>query len=213
VLIRSDILTTCKVCAKEFVRSNTFRSACSWACVNKFANQAEQAAKKAAREARKAEAAAERAEREGDKARREALKTRQDWIGDAQDAFNLFIRTRDANETCICCGRWPAPDDFKPGGVWDAGHFLGRGAYPELRFDEDNCHKQLKSCNAGSTKYAAKGRTVAQGYRLRLIGKIGLERVERLEGPHPQRKYTVAELREIITTYRAKARALTKDQQ
>jgi hypothetical protein len=41
-------------------------------------------------------------------------------------------------------------------------------------------------------------------YRAELIRRIGLAGVERLEGPHPTRKYTVDDLREIRDTYRAK---------
>lgn len=94
--------------------------------------------------------------------------------------------------------------------MWDAGHFLTRGAYPELKFDEDNCHRQLKSCNAGSGKFAAKQKTVSESYRIRLIEKIGIERVERLEGPHPPRKWTIEDLQEIRETYKSKLRELVR---
>jgi len=140
--------------------------------------------------------------------RKEKLKSRADYIHEAQIEFNAFIRLRDKDEPCICCGSYGPGEDWLTGGKWDAGHFLGRGAYPELRFDEDNCHKQLKSCNGGSGKYAAKGRTVAQGYRERLIQKIGQERVDRLEGPHEARRYTIEELKGIKALYRAKAKQL-----
>jgi hypothetical protein len=39
-------------------------------------------------------------------------------------------------------------------------------------------------------------------YRAELIRRVGLAEVERLEGPHPPRKYTVDDLREIRDTYR-----------
>jgi hypothetical protein len=47
-------------------------------------------------------------------------------------------------------------------------------------------------------------------YRLGLIRRIGLEAVERLEGPHEPRKYSIDELREIRDTYRRRARELEK---
>ena len=43
--------------------------------------------------------------------------------------------------------------------------------------------------------------------------RIGATAVARLEGPHPTRKYSVDELREIRNTYRAKARALKQQQE
>ncbi|MNJ62777.1 Bacteriophage Lambda NinG protein [compost metagenome] len=155
--------------------------------------------------ARKAIAQRERREL---KVRKEKLKDRADYIKEAQIQFNTFIRLRDKDEPCICCGSYGAGEDWLTGGKWDAGHFLSRGAYPELRFDEDNCHKQLKSCNGGSGKYAAKGRTVAQGYRERLVQKIGQDRVDRLEGSHEPQRYTIEALKAIKAKYRAKIKQI-----
>lgn len=132
---------------------------------------------------------------------------RRKWVKSAQAAFNAFIRERDKGLPCICCGKYAVEGIY--GGSWDAGHFLTVGACPELRFTEDNCHKQLKSCNAGSGKYTAKGKTVSQSYRENLIKKIGLERVEWLEGPHPPQKWTIEELQEIRRVYTGKLKQLT----
>jgi len=142
------------------------------------------------------------------RAAKDRVKRKSEHMQEAQAAFNGFIRLRDKDLPCICCGSYGPDEDWLTGGKWDAGHFLGRGAYPELRFDEDNVHKQLKTCNGGSGKFAAKARTVAQGYRERLIIKIGLERVERLEGPHEAQRYTIEQLKEIKAQYRAKIREL-----
>lgn len=120
----------------------------------------------------------------------------------AQDAFNKYIRLRDANLACICCGEWPKAGERFTGGVWDAGHYRGRGACPELAFDERNCHKQRKYCNSRAWDVA--------GYRAELIRRIGLEQVTELEGPHPPKHYTRDELRQIAATYRAKARELLR---
>jgi len=144
-------------------------------------------------------------ERKENAARKFELRSRRDWLKIAQVAFNAFIRERDKALPCICCGN---TTDQKYGGSWDAGHFLSRGAYPELRFTEDNCHRQLKSCNAGSNKYAHKGKTVAQGYRDRLIQKIGIERVEWLEGPHPPQKWSIPDLIEIEKKFKLKLKEL-----
>ena len=136
-------------------------------------------------------------------------KTKPELTKEAQEAFNDFIRERDRDLPCIDCGHF-SDGQNKTGGKWDAGHFLTIGGYPELRFNEDNCHKQLKSCNAGSGKYRKKDRTVSDGYRINLISKIGLEAVERLEGPHEMPHWTHDELRSIRDGYRQKLKELKK---
>lgn len=163
---------------------------------------------KQAREARVTRAAERKQHRE----RKEAIKTRSEWINDAQAVFNKFIRLRDDLLPCICCNSWGKDEDWLVGGKWDAGHFLSRGGFPELRFEELNCHKQLKSCNAGSSKYARKGRTVSEGYRLNLINKIGLDKVEWLESHHEEKKYTIDDLKQIIAEYKARLAELKKRQ-
>jgi len=125
----------------------------------------------------------------------------------AQAAFNKFIRLRDKDLVCISCLRTNEQvgdtDSWKVGGAWDCGHFLTRGAFPELRFEELNAHKQCKSCNGGSDKYAKKTQLVRDDYRINLIDKIGLDKVEWLEGKHEPKKYTCEELKEIELKYKA----------
>ena len=60
-------------------------------------------------------------------------------------AFSYFIRQRDANEAgvcrCISCEgnfHWVAMDN---------GHLIGR-SNQRLRYDEENCHAQCKTCNS-----------------------------------------------------------------
>lgn len=189
-------------CRKEFTPAfSTTQKVCKWQCglAIKDANHDK---------ARKAIANQGRVEHRQAK---EKIKTKAEWMREAQIEFNAFIRLRDKDLPCICCGSYGPDDDWLTGGKWDAGHFLGRGAYPELRFIEDNVHKQLKTCNGGSGKFASKARTVAQGYRERLILKIGLERVEFLEGPHEPKRYTIEDLKAIKSHYRAKVREMKKD--
>lgn len=147
------------------------------------------------------------------KADKESIKTKPQWTKDAQIWFNKFIRMRDAGLDCPSCYRTieaiEGNDGWKPGGAWDCGHYLTRGAYPELRFHEDNAHRQCKSCNAGSGKYTHKSKTVGEIYRVKLIAKIGLDKVEWLEGPHEPAKYTIDDLKEIIATYKAKCKELS----
>ena len=130
----------------------------------------------------------------------------------AQKAFNAFIRARDKSLDCISCKRTNEQvgdtDGWKVGGAWDCGHYLTRGAFPELKFEELNAHKQCKSCNGGSDKYAKKTQLVKDGYRENLVDKIGLDKVEWLEGPHEPKKYTCAELKEIELRYKQKLKDL-----
>lgn len=142
------------------------------------------------------------------KATRERLKTRSEWIKDAQVEFNKFIRIRDKDLPCISCGRFDYEiEDRFTGGKWDAGHFKTRGGFPELRFTEDNCHRQCKSCNQPGPIKATK---VQIQYRKNLVANIGLRRVEILEGPNIIPKWTIEELKEIKLYYREKAKSLSK---
>jgi len=143
-----------------------------------------------------------------DKKTKESLKTSSQWKAEAQAYFNKFIRLRDYWKPCISCDREEV--EMTSGGNWDCGHFLSRGGFPELRFVEINAHKQCKSCNGGSSKYAKKSATVAKSYRVNLIDKIGIEKVEWLEGPHEPKRYTIDDIKAIKAKYREKCRELIK---
>lgn len=181
-------MSRCKICRQPFVKRSISHKTCSLDCALELVKLVK-----------------EKKDRKAHRAAKVTARPRREWIARAQQAFNAFIRARDVNEPCICCGGYPKIVG-KYGGDWDAGHFLTVGAYPELRFTEDNCHKQLKSCNAGSGKYTHKGKTVSESYRDRLINKIGFERVEALEGPHDPAKWTIPQLQAIIQEYKQKAK-------
>tara|TARA_R110002020_G_scaffold98979_2_gene235228 strand:+ start:87 stop:683 length:597 start_codon:yes stop_codon:yes gene_type:complete len=140
------------------------------------------------------------------KARKDKLnETVKHWTKKAQVAFNKFIRERDINEPCISCGRYDHEINYHGvGGKWDCGHYKTRGAFPELRFNELNAHKQCKSCNGGSGKFAKKARTVGEEYERRLRIKIGDVAVDMLNGPHDLPRYRVQDLKEIESTYKLK---------
>jgi len=127
------------------------------------------------------------------RARREAkvkAKTLTEWLRDAQTVFNRWIRLRDAGRPCISCGRIHT-------GQIHAGHYRSTKAAPHLRFDEDNCHSQ---CAPDNTYLS--GNVI--GYRRGLIERIGLERVEAIECDNRIHRWTIAEAREIIETYKRK---------
>jgi hypothetical protein len=186
-MIAAVPVATCKVCKQVFERRSTMHVVCSYPCTVKLAKAKEREAAESAK-----------AERRATRGQREALKPRSQWLNEAQVAFNAYVRARDelAGLPCVSCLRHHK-------GSWDAGHYLTRGARPELRFDEQNCWRQCVPCNQH-----LHGNLVL--YRLELVMRIGATAVARLEGPHPPRKYSVDELREIRDTYRAKARGLKK---
>ena len=125
----------------------------------------------------------------------------------AQKAFNAFIRNRDESLPCISCGQFVTAD--MPYGQYDCGHYKTVGGFPEIRFEEFNAHKQCKSCNGGAGNFSKKDTSVSKEYRINLIDKIGLDKVEWLEGPHEPKKYTCAQLKEIELKYKAKLKQLT----
>lgn len=138
-------------------------------------------------------------ERKATREAKEKLKTRSDYIKEAQIAFNAYIRERDKDQPCICCGKPLGFGDV--GGAFDCGHYRSVGSAPHLRFDERNAHAQRKQCN----RWGA-GRAV--DYRLGLIRRIGLEAVEALEADQSVRKWTADDLKRIRDEYRAKLKAL-----
>lgn len=146
---------------------------------------------------------AKKSERVQDKAKAEAMKTLPDLLKEAQKEFNRFIRLRDHDKPCICCGRLSTKTHIT-GSSWDCGHWRSVGSASHLRFNEDNAHRQLVYCN----QYLAGN---AIGYRAGLIVRIGAERVEALESNNEVHKWTHDEVRGIRDTYRAKANQLEKE--
>lgn len=169
----------CAVCREQFLKLRSFQKACSVSCALELAER--QRLKKWAKEKREF---------------REENKTLPQLIADAQKAFNKYIRERDYFLPCISCGLFK---EQKFGGVYDAGHFRSVGSSPHLRFVENNCHKQCVACNQHeSGNHSA--------YRIGLIEKIGIERVEEIEADQTPRHYTKDEMRELKKLYNQKAR-------
>ena len=177
---------TCKSCRSKFVPTKPLQVACSIPCALELAKVAQ--AKKRAQEA-----ANERAEHAK---RKEATKTKGRHTKEAQIAFNAFIRERDKDKPCISCGRCHK-------GQYHAGHYRSVGSSPELRFEPLNVHKQCAPCNNHKS-----GNVIE--YRIRLLRRIGVAKVEWLEGPHEPNRYTIEDLKAIKAEYRAKLRELQK---
>ena len=182
----------CRVCRQPFEPRQPMAVVCSLECAKSLAASIRG----------KAEKQAATKQRKADRERKEKLKTRRDWEKEAQAAFNAFIRARDADKPCICCGLPLAAGDV--GGAYDCGHYRSVGSAPHLRYDERNAHAQRKQCN----RWGA-GRAV--DYRLGLIQRIGLERVEALEADQEPRKYTADELKALRDEYRQMLRKLRQE--
>lgn len=132
-----------------------------------------------------------------------ALRTRVFYASDiglrkkqAQIAFNSFIRARDKGLNCISC-------DKNTGSKVNAGHYKTTAAYPQLRFDEDNCHLQCEKCNSflsGNIEH----------YRPNLIKKIGRERFDKLTDYQESVKLTCDDYKQIEVKYKHKLKELEK---
>ena len=170
----------CKVCKALYIKRNSWQTICTaLACVLVVVD-------KSAKDRAKIE-------RKDTKERKAKLLTRSDWIKKAQVAFNGFIRARDAKQPCISCGR-PLQVEAVGGG-FDCGHYRSVGSAPHLRYHPNNAHGQCKQCNLWKSGNAV-------DYRLGLIQRIGLTRVDILEADQWPRKYTIEGLQEIVKQYR-----------
>jgi hypothetical protein len=153
----------------------------------------------------KQKAAKEKAVRAADRKQlhevRERAKRKADYIADAQKAFNAWVRERDADKPCICCGKYFDAKDLATGGQWDAGHYLSRGHAPHLRFDERNVHRQLKGHNRP-------GGTTRASFRRGMEERIGIEALLALEADVTPRHFSIQDLIAIRDEYRARLKEL-----
>jgi len=173
----------CKNCKERFKPTyNTLQQVCSFECSIELSKKLSE--KKKAKEWNKEK-----------KVRKERLKTKSDHQNELQVIFNKWIRLRDKGLNCISCQ--------KPAKKENAGHYRSVGGNPELRFEPLNNNLQCEYCN-----------TYLHGnlidYRINLIKKIGLEKVEWLEGKHEPKKYTIEELKGLKVLYKLKIKQLEK---
>lgn len=170
----------CKSCKEHFTPVRPLQSVCSPDCALVLLRKAD-----------------EKIERADIKARKEKLKTRRDWMNEAQAAVNAYVRERDKDLPCISCGRFHQ-------GQYHAGHYLSRGAHPELALEPLNIHKQCQPCNTHLS-----GNQI--NFRKGLIERIGLAEVEWLEGPHEPAKPSIEKLKAIRNNYRLMLKELKND--
>lgn len=173
----------CKSCRKPFIPVRSLQQVCSWECAKDKAEK-----DRLTKEAK--EATMKRSELRKAKADARPLKYYEDK---AQVAVNRWIvHVRDKHLPCITCGT------NKPNVQYAAGHYRTRKAASQLRYNEDNIHKQCNSyCN-----YHLSGNIA--NYRSALIAKIGQERHDALINNHESKRWTREECEEIEKIYKGK---------
>lgn len=131
--------------------------------------------------------------------RKASTKPLKHWEDMTQRVVNDYIRERDYDLPCISCGTWDTVQ-------WEAGHYRSRGKASHIRYNEDNIHKQCHQCNVQLSGNQ-------QQYRIFLIEKIGVERVETLENNNIPHRYILEELESIRRHYSALRRSLVKQRE
>ncbi|MEA1892680.1 MAG: recombination protein NinG [Campylobacterota bacterium] len=176
----------CKICKEEFEPIRQLQPTCSkMSCMieysEKFLNKKAKAKKQAER-------------RNLRKFNENDVKNLKEK---AQTIFNKFIRLRDKNKPCISCNYTGGARQIH------ASHFRP-ATNSKLRFNELNVHASCSICNTHLSGNLAE-------YRLRLIEKIGLSEVEKLESINGAYRYSAEELRDIIKKYKKKVKELENE--
>ncbi|TCD13595.1 hypothetical protein E0D81_21045 [Lelliottia amnigena] len=202
--MRKPARRTCKICKTKFTA--TFDNVW-WCCPEHGFEYSQQLLAKKKIEAerkRKQEAQQERREL---KVRKAAFKTKAQWDKEAQSAFNRYIRIRDEGKECVSCGSpLMGKSNYLTGSAIDASHYRSRGAASHLKFNVFNVHSACTRCNRQLSGNAVE-------YRIRLIERIGLERVERLESDNEPRRFDIAYLKRMKSIFSRRANALIKRRQ
>ncbi|EIC84015.1 recombination protein NinG [Serratia sp. M24T3] len=190
---------TCPICESEYLPWSTTQRVCSnYKCAIEFNRRRDE--ELAARENRKQE----RQQRDDLRKRREALKGLPEWQREAQAAFNRYIRMRDLNKTCVSCGGvLSGSSNYLTGSAVDASHYRSRGAASHLKFNVFNVHSACTRCNRQLSGNAVE-------YRIRLIERIGLQRVESIESDNTPRNFTIEYLQRVKAIFTRRARHYEK---
>lgn len=191
MIIKKIKQKTCRECKSKFTPIRSIQPVCEdFNCKVSYATKS----------ALKAAIAREKRDKRQHKEKLEKAKPLSDYVKEAQRHFNCYIRARDlkAGYGCISCGT-------KECNLWVAGHYRTTKAAPQLRFNEDNVSLQCGwYCNVNNS-----GNIVP--YRIELIKRIGLERVELLECSNETKRYTKEELIAIKNEYKLKLKELKND--
>jgi hypothetical protein len=177
-------LTKCPVCKEPFQKwSSTQKTCTNVKCALQLAVENR-----------------EKKERKATKARKVEIRTKREWMKIAQAAWNKYVRVRDYGKPCPCCNSLPT---VKFGGNTDCCHYRSIGAASHLRFHLHNAHAGCVKCN----RYLSGN---VSEYRIGLIKRIGIEKVEALESNNIPRKFDIEYLSRIKEIFTKKARRLEK---
>lgn len=188
----------CRICRCKFIPYRTTDPVCqSIECRVAYGTKAAEKSRANREKEAKRKAVAEK---KADREKLVSMRKIGEWHKELQPIFNRYIRLRDmlAGHSCISSGR---PLDWVSKNKVDAGHYRSVGSAPHLRYNEDNVHAQSKSDNRFLGGCAV-------DYRIRLIARIGIERVEALEADQAARHYTIDDLKALIATYKQKIKEL-----
>lgn len=190
---------TCPICDTEYLPRSSLQKVChNYKCAIAFNKKRDEEI--AMREKRKQE----RLQRDDLRERRERLKGVSEWQKEAQAAFNRYIRWRDYEKDCVSCGGGlQHSGNYMTGSAVDASHYRSRGAASHLKFNVFNVHSACTRCNRQLSGNAVE-------YRIRLIRRIGIERVERLETDSTPRKFDIAYLQRVKTIFTRRAKHYEK---
>lgn len=166
----------CKSCGKLFTPDRPFQTTCNYNCALDYARI------KAKQKLTKDKNKAVKQLKDNDISVLKRL---------AQTVVNKYIRERDNLLPCVSCGFNGTSRQ------WHAGHYMPMGSNGSIRYHEDNIFKQCSVCNNHLSGNLA-------NYRLELINRIGIEKVEWLESQKEPKKWSVEELKNIIDIYRNK---------
>ena len=194
-----------KECRQWFHPTRDTQTVCGYECATAVAKaQTAKNREDAQRKESARQRAAEKKERQRRQRARESLKTKSQWDKEAQSAFNRYIRIRDEGKDCVSCGNpLIGKSNYLTGSAIDASHYRSRGAASHLKFNVFNVHSACTRCNRQLSGNAVE-------YRIRLIERIGLERVERLESDNEPRRFDIPYLQRIKSIFTRRARALEK---
>lgn len=170
----------CKSCGKLFTPDRPFQTTCNYNCALDYARL--KAKKKLTKDKNKAV----KQLKDNDVSVLKRL---------AQTVVNKYIRERDNLLPCVSCGFNGSSRQ------WHAGHYMPMGSNGSIRYHEDNIHKQCSICNNHLSGNLA-------NYRLELINRIGLQKVEWLESQKEPKKWSIEELKDIIQIYRQKLKEM-----
>ena len=174
----------CKFCKSEFTPLRPLQYVCSPICSINYSKALND--KKEAKEWNKRKSELKK-----------KTKTLSDYLKETQKECNKYIRKRDENLKCISCNK-----EIK--GVKHASHFYSSGGHSNIRFHEDNIHVSCFKCNVMLSGNQNE-------YRVRLIKKIGLERVEWLdENAHIEKKWNKEELRNLLEYFKNKSKTIVQ---